>query len=169
MFNFYTIFSFWDNFLHFLAGVITASFGFSLIYGFLKRCSKVKNMFLMCFLFVFCFSISVGVFWEFTEFAFDNCFGFDMQKDTYVEKFNTVSLDRENLVVSKIRNIEKAEIYVDGSVIVLDDGYLDIGLIDTMEDLFVNSISAFIISLCSCFYIIFGRFTFMEKFRVRRC
>ena len=169
VFNFYSTVSFWDNFLHFLSGIITSCFGFSLVYVFLERCVKVKNLFLISFLFIFCFSISIGVFWEFTEFGFDRYFGFDMQKDTYVKGFNTMSLDNDDVVVSRIRGIDRTEIYVSDSVIVLDGGYLDIGLIDTMEDLFMNVVSAFIVALCGSFYIV-GRkgFSFMELLRISR-
>ena len=91
-----------------------------------------------------------------------------MQKDTYIDEFNTVSLDNKD-VVSRISGIDRTLIYVSDSVIVLDDGYLDIGLIDTMEDLFMNVISAFVASLCGSFYIV-GRkgFYFMERFKVVR-
>lgn len=168
VFNFYSSVYFWDNFLHFLSGIITACFGFSLVYAFLERCMKVKNLFLISFLFVFCFSISIGVFWEFTEFCFDRYFGFDMQKDTYVDEFNTVSLDNDD-VVSRISGISSTKIYANGGAVLLSDGYLDIGLIDTMEDLFMNVISAFVASLCGSFYIV-GRkgFSFMELLRVSR-
>ena len=169
VFNFYSTVSFWDNFLHFLSGIITSCFGFSLVYVFLERCVKVKNLFLISFLFIFCFSISIGVFWEFTEFGFDKYFGFDMQKDTYIDEFNTVSMDNDDVVVSRISDIDRTLIYVRGSVIVLDDGYLDIGLIDTMEDLFMNVMSAFVVSLCASFYIANKNcFSFMELFRVCR-
>ncbi|MGN0993008.1 MAG: hypothetical protein ACI4PE_03720 [Bacilli bacterium] len=129
---------------------------------------KVKNLFLISFLFIFCFSISIGVFWEFTEFGFDKYFGFDMQKDTYIDEFNTVSLDNKD-VVSRISGISSTKIYANGGAVLLSDGYLDIGLIDTMEDLFMNVISAFVASLCGSFYIV-GRkgFSFMERFRVVR-
>lgn len=169
VFNFYSTVSFWDNFLHFLSGIITSCFGFSLVYVFLERCVKVKNLFLISFLFIFCFSISIGVFWEFTEFGFDKYFGFDMQKDTYIDEFNTVSMDNDDVVVSRISGIDRTLIYVRGSVIILDDGYLDIGLIDTMEDLFMNVMSAFVVSLCASFYIANRNcFSFMELFRVSR-
>lgn len=170
VFYFYSAFSFWDNFLHSLAGMISACFGFSFVFAFFKRCMVGKNLFLISFIFTFCFSVTTGVFWEFIEFGFDRCFGFDMQKDNYISGFNTMSLDDSGVVISKVSDIKRTVVYTDEGVVVMDDGYLDIGLIDTMEDLFMNVISALVVALCGSCYIARKKgFSFMEFFRVRRC
>ena len=45
----------------------------------------------------------------------------------------------------KIKEIEKTEIYSkDGTVTTIENGYLDIGIYDTMKDLFVNFIGAIV-------------------------
>src|SRR5699024_12414567 len=41
----------------------------------------------------FCFSMTVGVLWEFFECAMDRFFGMDMQKDTIIHGFSSVMLD----------------------------------------------------------------------------
>ena len=65
----------------------------------------------------FCFSMTIGVIWEFFEYGMDRVFGLDMQKDTII------------------------------------NGYRDIGLIDTMNDLLVNFAGAVVFSLIGYFYV----------------
>ena len=98
----------------------------------------------------FCFSMTIGVLWEFFEFFMDYFLGSDMQKDTIVHAVNTVMLDttRTNKVVS-IPNIQ--DVVINGQSLGLG-GYLDIGIIDTMKDLFVNFIGAVVFSVTGFFY-----------------
>ena len=74
----------------------------------------------------------------------------DMQKDTIVRSIYSVALDttRSNRVVA-IQGIE--DVVVNGESLGLG-GYLDIGLIDTMKDLFVNFIGAVVFSVTGFFY-----------------
>ena len=98
----------------------------------------------------FCFSMTIGVLWEFFEFSMDYFLGTDMQKDTIVHALHTVALDttRSNKVVT-IPDIQ--EVYINGEPLGLG-GYLDIGIIDTMKDLFVNFIGAVVFSVTGFFY-----------------
>ena len=75
--------------------------------------------------------------------------GMDMQKDTIVHSISTVMLDPTggNQVVH-IDNIKNTA--VNGMELGLG-GYLDIGLIDTMKDLFVNFIGAVVFSIIGFF------------------
>lgn len=78
-----------------------------------------------------------------------------MQKDRIVQNISTVELNPngENRPV-RINNIEKTDIYSkDGTVTTVENGYLDIGLIDTMKDLFVNFIGATVFSIIGFLYI----------------
>lgn len=78
-----------------------------------------------------------------------------MQKDRIVQSISTVELNTngENRPV-RINNIEKTDIYSkDGTVTTVENGYLDIGLIDTMKDLFVNFIGATVFSIIGFLYI----------------
>jgi hypothetical protein len=98
----------------------------------------------------FCFSMTIGVLWEFFEFAMDFFLHTDMQKDTVIHALHSVALDptRSNKVIT-IQGIE--DVIVNGESLGLG-GYLDIGLIDTMKDLFVNFIGALVFSVTGFFY-----------------
>jgi len=98
----------------------------------------------------FCFSMTIGVLWEFWEFAMDWFFHTDMQKDTVVHSIYSVLLDptRTNTAVA-IKNI--TEVTINGNDLGLG-GYLDIGIVDTMKDLFVNFIGAVVFSVIGFFY-----------------
>jgi hypothetical protein len=84
----------------------------------------------------------------------DNIYGMDMQKDEYIYNINTVTLEPEisNKVI-KIDDIYKTIIYNNGNKTTLN-GYLDIGLHDTMNDLIVNFIGAFVFSIFGYLYIL---------------
>jgi len=103
----------------------------------------------------FCFSMTIGVLWEFFEYGADRLLRFDMQKDVIVNNISTVELDKTktNKVV-KVDQIEKTIIYdKDGNKISEFNGYLDIGIIDTMKDLIVNFIGAVCFSIFGFLYI----------------
>ena len=138
--------------LHTTTGFLCAATGFALI-DILNRNSRIKFELSPIYvaLAAFCFSMTVGVLWEFFEFGMDRLFHMDMQKDTVVQSITSVMLDPTN------RNIP---VTIDGihSVAVNGqdlgfDGYLDIGLYDTMADLFVNFIGAVVFSTIGYFYI----------------
>lgn len=145
IFNFYSIASYWDNCLHFFSGIITSYIGFMIFNYFVK--SNFKSRIWLCFIFVFCFSVTIGVMWEFIEFGFDRYLGSDMQKDTFINSFNTVSFDS----IKHVDNIVKTDIVTYKGVISLNSGYLDIGLYDTIIDLFLNVIGA----LCASSVIVY--------------
>ena len=98
----------------------------------------------------FCFSMTIGVLWEFFEFAMDFFFHTDMQKDTVIHSIHTVTLDasRSNKVVS-LEQI--AQVQVNGQELGVG-GYLDIGIMDTMKDLLVNFVGAAVFSAAGFFY-----------------
>ena len=95
--------------------------------------------------------MTIGVIWEFFEFSMDMFFGLDMQKDTVVNSIHSVLLNPtgSNRPVS-ITGI--TETVVNGIELGID-GYLDIGLIDTMKDMFVNLIGATVFSIIGFFYV----------------
>ena len=100
--------------------------------------------------------MTIGVLWEFFEYGMDQFVGLDMQKDSYVETIRTVTLDPEqsNQVVT-IDDISKTVLYDEsGNEIMEISHYLDIGLHDTMQDLFVNFIGAFVFSVFGYLYIL---------------
>ena len=169
--NFYGIFKQWDTILHTINGFLCAAIGFSLI-DILNRTDKfhTKMTPISVALVAFCFSMTIGVLWEFVEFGVDNVFKMDMQKDRVVQTVSSVTLNPEgkNKPVT-INNIDKTTIYYmeDGEEkeITIVDGYLDIGLRDTMKDLFVNFIGAVVFSILGWLYIKDrDEYKFAEKF-----
>ena len=147
----------WDTMLHTINGFLCAAVGFALVDLFNRDerfTFKLSPLFLAVV--AFCFSMTIGVLWEFFEFSADHFFATDMQKDTIVRQINTVELDetRTNKVV-KIKNIDDVIIvHTDGSEESLGlGGYLDIGIIDTMKDLFVNFIGAVVFSILGFIYV----------------
>lgn len=153
--NFYRLIPYWDTILHTLNGFLCAGVGFSLV-DLLNENSKNLNLspFYVA-LVAFCFSMTVGVCWEFYEFTADNVVKTDMQKDRIISTISSVELNenKENKPVI-IKNIESTEIKTkDGETFVIENGYLDIGLIDTMKDLMVNLVGAVIFSIFGYIYI----------------
>ena len=155
--SFYITVPHWDTMLHTINGFLCAAVGFALVDLFNRDehfTFKLSPLFLAVV--AFCFSMTIGVLWEFFEFSADQFFATDMQKDTIVHQINTVELDatKTNKVV-KIKNIDDVIIvHTDGSEENLGlGGYLDIGIIDTMKDLFVNFIGAVVFSILGFIYV----------------
>lgn len=148
---FYIRFPYWDTILHTLNGFLCAALGLSLV-DLMNR--QKKMLFELSPLFMaivaFCFSMTIGVLWEFFEFGMDYFCGLDMQKDTVVTTIASTFLDPQkdnNTVI--IRDIQN--VAVNGQQLAVN-GYLDIGLFDTMMDLVVNFVGAFIFSVLGYFY-----------------
>ena len=140
-----------DTMLHTLNGLLAAAVGFSmvLLLNDDERLTFDLSPFFLA-LVAFCFSMTIGVLWEFFEFGMDYFFHTDMQKDTVINSIYTVALDptRTNKVVA-VKGIQ--DVVINGESLGLG-GYLDIGIIDTMKDLFVNFIGAVVFSVTGFFY-----------------
>lgn len=166
--EFYIIYPFWDTMLHTLNGFLAAAIGFSLV-DLLNRSEKAKFALSPAYLAVvaFCFSMTIGVVWEFFEFGMDQFLGYDMQKDTVVHHISSVMLDPNGAnVVHTISGIQ--DVVINGESLGLG-GYLDIGLMDTMKDMFVNFIGAAVFSVLGFFYVKNrGKGTLARKFIPRR-
>lgn len=142
----------WDTILHTLNGFLMAAIGFSLV-DILNREERLKFELSPVFMAIvaFCFSMTVGVIWEFFEFGMDRFFGLDMQKDTILNSISSVMLDPAGgNKPTMIRGI--TDVAVNGQSLGLG-GYLDIGLYDTMKDLLVNFVGAVVFSVIGYFYI----------------
>ncbi|MBO5330429.1 MAG: hypothetical protein J6A71_07955 [Anaerotignum sp.] len=141
----------WDTMLHTINGFLAAAVGFSLVMllNDNERLTFSLSPFFLA-LTAFCFSMTIGVLWEFFEFSMDYFLHFDMQKDTVIRNLYTVSLDES--LSNKVIAIEGIhDVSVNGQSLGLG-GYLDIGIIDTMKDLFVNFIGAVVFSTTGYFY-----------------
>lgn len=142
--NFYTTFPFWDTALHTLNGFMFAAVGFATV-DLLNRSSKFINLSpLYLTLVAFCFSMTIGVLWEFIECGGDLFLGQDMQKDFIVQSFQSTKLDETNSQIAvPVTDVTRTEIYTaSGETYTVEGGFLDIGIRDTMKDLGVNLIGA---------------------------
>lgn len=166
---YYVTFPHWDTVLHTINGFLCAAIGFSLL-DILNRNSRVRFHLSPLYLAIvaFCFSMTVGVVWEFFECTMDQLFFLDMQKDTVLQNFGTILLDptggNHPVVLRGISDV--IVVFSDGSQKSLGlGGYLDPGLLDTMEDLFVNFIGAMIFSVIGYFYVLSrGKGRFVRRF-----
>lgn len=150
--SYYLIFPHWDTILHTTNGFLCAAIGFALVDIF-NRSKRFSFSLSPIFLSVvaFCFSMTVGVLWEFFEFGCDVLFLTDMQKDTVLNQLSSVLLNADNLNKSVVIK-DITSVAVNGNVLPVN-GYLDIGLYDTMEDMFVNFIGALIFCIIGYFYL----------------
>ena len=91
---YYVNYPYWDTVLHTLNGFLCAAIGFSLL-DILNRHSEARFHLSPLYLAIvaFCFSMTVGVIWEFFECTMDQLFFLDMQKDTVVSTIGSVMLD----------------------------------------------------------------------------
>ena len=141
----------WDTMLHTLNGFLAAAVGFSLVLllNDNDRLTFDLSPFFLA-LVAFCFSMTIGVLWEFFEFGMDWFFHSDMQRDTVIHAIYSASLDptRSNKVET-IQGIQ--DVLINGGSLGVG-GYLDIGLIDTMKDLLVNFVGAVVFSVTGFFY-----------------
>ena len=153
---FYTTFAYWDTMLHTINGFLCAAIGFSLV----DMCNRHKRVSLSLSpvymaIVAFCFSMTIGVLWEFFECTMDQFFLLGMQKDTVVNVISSVNLDPTggNTPVA-IKGITDVIVVCGDEQIPLGvGGYLDIGILDTMKDLWVNFIGAVVFSILGYFYV----------------
>ncbi len=168
--NFYGVFKHFDTVLHTLNGFLCAAVGFSLI----DLCNNNSEKFNLSPLYLtivaFCFSMTIGVLWEFLEYSIDKVMLSDMQKDKLVTKISSVWLnpDGKNKAII-VDNINKTIIYSDSGETVIEGGYLDLGLNDTMKDLIVNFFGAVVFSIFGYLYIINrDKYKIAEKFMPKK-
>ncbi|MDY5233201.1 MAG: hypothetical protein SPH17_06310 [Faecalicoccus sp.] len=160
--NYYFSIPYWDTILHTINGFVCAAVGFSMV-SLLNKSEKIQFFVSPLFLAIvsFTFSMTIGVLWEFFEFSMDQLFAMDTQKDTLITSIHSAGVDE---ILPPFEENDIHEVTVNGKVI-SDQGYIDIGLIDTMEDLFVNFVGATTFSLFSYFYARNKeRFTFLQNF-----
>lgn len=153
--KYYTAIPGWDTMLHTINGFLCAAIGLSLVFILNRRDSK--NLHLSPFylaMAAFCFSMTIGVIWEFIEFTADHFLYLDMQKDVIIRDIGSVSLDTTGSQIPvRVSNITRTIIETaDGSQVVVDGGYLDVGINDTMKDLLVNFLGALTFCLIGYFY-----------------
>ena len=152
--SYFIKYSNWDTILHTSSGFLCAAVGFSQV-DLLNRSDNVKVQLSPGYLAItaFCFSMTIGILWEFIELSADKLFLLDMQKDTIVNQISSVSLDPTNSNIPiTVKDIQDVILVTGSGEVPLGlGGFLDIGLYDTMEDLFVNFIGAVVFSVVAFF------------------
>lgn len=148
---FYIKIPIWDTILHTTNGFLMAAIGFALIdlFNRSERFSLKMSPYFVAFT-AFCFSMTVGVVWEFFEFGMDWFFHTDMQKDWILPAISSVKLDPAGANNPVRVTIES--VVINGKTWNLG-GYLDIGIVDTMKDLIVNFIGAVVFSVIGIIYL----------------
>lgn len=148
---FYVKISIWDTMLHTTNGFLMAAIGFAMIdiFNRSERFSIKMSPYFVAFV-AFCFSMTVGVLWEFFEFSMDWFFQTDMQKDWILPVISSVKLNPEGANVP-------VKVAIDSVIINGDEwhlgGYLDVGIVDTMKDLMVNFVGAVVFSIVGILYL----------------
>ncbi len=150
--NYYIQYPHWDVMLHTVNGFLCAAVGFSLVDILCRnRQDKFRLSPLYMAIVAFCFSMTVGVLWEFFEYGMDSIFHTDMQKDTVIHALHSVALD--NTATNTVVTLDGVKSVTVNGVDLGHGGYIDIGLIDTMNDLLVNFVGAVVFSIIGFFYI----------------
>lgn len=148
---FYVKIPIWDTMLHTTNGFLMAAIGFALIDLFNRsdKFSIKMSPYFVAF-FAFCFSMTVGILWEFFEFSMDWFFATDMQKDWILPAINSVKLNPTGANIPI--HVDVQSVVINGETWNLG-GYLDIGIVDTMKDLMVNFVGAVVFSVIGIFYL----------------
>lgn len=138
-YKFYYMFGWWDDLLHCFGGVVFAMFG-----AYLPKVinKKAPTSLALCALFGLVFSIAVSGVWEFIEFGMDSFFGTDMQKDVLLLQMRPSYLLGEmlGLPIDQMGDFGAiTDVTVNGTQL---SGYIDVGLIDSMCDMIIESLGA---------------------------
>lgn len=136
--------SWWDKLLHCTGGVVFAMLGAHL--G--SMLTHHEGNYQLCAVLALCFSMAVSVTWEFFEYGSDVLLGTDMQNDTVVTSLCSYELGESAGFTGKIDDIQ--EVTVNGEPLPFQ-GYLDIGLHDTMQDMLVETCGALLFALIYLF------------------
>ena len=154
-YEFYTRVNGWDKFMHTTGGLVFAMFGAYLPKLFTK---DEKCNIWVCILCGFCFSLAISVLWEFYEFFCDTYLGKDMQKDTFISWIQSYKISDNPLSeVGRIDGITGVIIQTSSGDFNLTQGYLDIGLVETMKDMLVETAGALV--YCIAYAIDKGKYT----------
>lgn len=136
-YNFYGLIPCLDDILHAAWGIVFGIMGIIIIKALIGAPRTAKGV-IACVLFGLGFAMLLSIVWEIYEFTGDTILhSMDMQQDKIVHHFHSFFLHDpyDNLHTVEINGITKTIIeYGNGQTLVLD-GYLDLGLYDTMYDL----------------------------------
>lgn len=173
--SFYIVIPHFDTILHTLNGFLAAGIGLSLFDLLNKNIDNINLSPIFLVIVAFCFSMTIGILWEFFEYGSDKLINADMQKDVIVQNISSVTLDetKSNTPII-IDNIKYTIIYSedkDGNIkeTLIENGYLYIGINDTMKDLIVNFIGATIFSVFGYLYLLNrDKYKFVNQFMIKK-
>lgn len=147
-FNFYTIIPFFDTILHGMSGLLFACLGFTLAEKFFGRVDSIRKFF-GCAVFALCFSLAIAVVWEIFEYICTVFFGFDMMEDSLVRNINSYFLAGSHTETVTLNGISQTIIhYGEGQTFVIN-GYLDLGLVDTLTDMIICTLGSIVFMIIS--------------------
>lgn len=131
----YYLTDWWDKLLHISGGVAFALVGAAIF----QRADGQRRNRILAAAFAFCFSVTLAAVWEFYEFGSDQLLGTDMQRDTVITAIHSRNLGTGLGDTGSIENI--TQVSVNGQLL---PGYLDIGLMDTMLDMLLETLGALV-------------------------
>lgn len=134
-FNVYSHVPCFDTILHGLSGFIFACLGFAVLKLFIGN-PKSNKSFFACLIFGFICSMAIAAVWELFEFTIGYASGMDVQEDTVVNSFESFLISGDHNNPAVFEAIDHTIVYFkDGTYRVIENGYLDIGLTDTITDI----------------------------------
>lgn len=151
-YNVYMILPWFDSLLHAVSGILFFAAGFMLAEVFFGK-DNVNKHFFGKLAFAIFFSTTVGVAWEFFEYLISETMGFDMLEDAMVTDIQSYLLSQSHNVAIELNDITQTVITYDGGKEwVINGGYMDLGLYDTLNDLLIaaaGTVSIAIVSIIS--------------------
>ena len=140
-FDYYFRFPHWDDWLHTLSGFLFSCLGCGVMCAVVRP--KNARRFAFCVVIGIMICLAVLMLWEMIEYAGTTFFGLDMQEDCLIYDFHSFYLAGTHNYVKQINDITETVItYDNGKQTLTLNGYLDIGLYDTLNDLLVGLIGA---------------------------
>lgn len=134
-FDFYFKFPNWDDILHTASGLIFACLGYAIADGMIAKNIKYRRF--LCFATAIAFSLAIALLWEMFEYAGTTFLGMDMQEDAIVYRIRSFLLAGSHNDIVELDKITQTVIYYGNGQTYTIDGYLDIGLYDTLNDMLV--------------------------------
>ena len=138
-YDLYTTIPFFDLLLHGASGIIFGGLGF-VIAERLFGLPNSNRAFVGCLIFAICFSLAIAVVWEIFEYGCTTLLGLDMMEDTYVNSISSYVLAGTHAQTVELNGITKTIIHYGNGQTFTINGYLDLGLLDTLEDMIICTI-----------------------------
>ena len=140
-FNFYAIIPFFDTILHGTSGVLFAALGYTLAERFFGKEGGI-GAFVGKLFFAVSFSLAVAVLWEIWELGCTLILGMETMDDTLIDGFKSFHFGGRHGAVILEGITETIVNYGNGETLVIEGGYLDIGLFDTLSDMIICTVGS---------------------------